>query len=96
MNQSFAPIATVLIFAALNEAFIEYICGNVKQIRGYIPLISLISGIMLALVYQINFFSQVLGIQSNAPFIDTLLSGFIISRGSNFLNDFVQKFLGSK
>lgn len=96
MNQSLTPLAAILIFAALNEAFIEYICGNVKQLRDYIPLISLISGIMLALVYQVNFFTQVLGIQSSAPFLDILLSGFIISRGSNFLNDFVQKFLGSK
>lgn len=96
LGQDFSPIAIVLVFAALNESIIEYIFGSVTQLRPYLPLISLGFGIMLAFSYQINFFSAVLDIENSSPFVDFLLSGFIISRGSNFLNDFVQKFLGSK
>lgn len=97
MNEiNLSPITTVLVFTTLNESIIEYLFGNVEQLRPYLPLVSLLVGITLALVYQINFFALVLGMQSNVPGIDMLLSGFVISRGSNFLNDFVQKFLGSK
>ncbi len=91
-----SPIATVLIFTTLNESIIEYLFGNVQPLRPYLPLVSLVVGILLAFAYQINFFALILGMQSNVSGIDILLSGFVISRGSNFLNDFVQKFLGSK
>lgn len=91
-----SPLAQVLFFAALNEAIIEYLFGSVQVVRPYLPLLSLAVAILLSFGYQLNAISAILGIQSQTPFFDYLLSGFIISRGSNFVNDFVQKFLGSK
>ena len=93
---SFSPIAVVFAFATLNESMIEYLFGSVQSLRPYLPLLALASAVFLTFTYQINIFSTLLGIQSNSPFLDFLLSGFIISRGSNFMNDFVQKVLGSK
>jgi len=61
-----------------------------------LPLISLATAIFLSFTYQLNVLSYILGIQSNSPFLDFLLSGFMISRGSNFVNDFAQRFLRSK
>ena len=89
-------IAVVFAFAALNESIIEYMFGNVKPLRPYMPLLALATAIFLTFSYQINIFNLILGLETNSPFLDFLLSGFVISRGSNFLNDFVQKFLGSK
>lgn len=91
-----SPLATVFIFTAINEAVVEYIFGNVTTLKPYLPLFCLGTGMFLAFAYHINFFSLILGIESSIPFVDTFLSGFVISRGSNFLNDFAQKFLGSK
>ena len=93
---TFSPIAVVLAFSTLNEALIEYLFGSVAQLRPYLPLLALATAIFLTFTYQINIFATLLGIQSNSPFLDYLLSAFIISRGSNFVNDFVQKVLGSK
>ena len=95
-NFSFSPIAIVFAFSTLNESIIEYLVGNVAPLRPYLPLIALLTAIFLTFTYQINIFSMLLGINSGSPFLDFLLSGFIISRGSNFVNDFVQKVLGSK
>lgn len=94
MNLS--PWAIIFAFTALNESIIEYIFGSVKQLRAYLPLIALGTAVLLTFTYQINIFSMILGVQSNNPFLDFLLSGFIISRGSNFINDLAQKVLGSK
>ncbi|TSC86830.1 MAG: Uncharacterized protein G01um10147_705 [Microgenomates group bacterium Gr01-1014_7] len=91
-----SPLAIVFAFATLNESIIEYLVGSVKEVRPYLPLIALATAIFLCFTYQINIFSSLLGLDSGNPFLDFLLSGFIISRGSNFVNDFVQKFLGSK
>jgi len=93
---SFSPLAVVFVFSTLNESIIEYLFGSIQTLRSYLPLLALASAILLTFTYQINVFSTLLGIQSNSPFLDFLLSGFLISRGSNFLNDFVRKVLGSK
>ena len=90
------PLAAVFFFAALNESIIEYLFGSVQPLRPYLPLLSLATAILLTFSYQVNVISLLLGIESGSPFLDFLLSGFVISRGSNFVNDFVQRFLKSK
>ncbi len=84
------------LFAVLNEAIIEYLLGNVQILRPYIPLLSLAIAILLVFAYQISLFSIFLGTPIINPFFDFLFSAFVVARLSNYLNDFVQKFLGSK
>lgn len=86
----------VFIFTALNEAIIEYLVGNIKELRTYIPLLSLSTAILLTFAYQVSLFHILLGTEVINPFFDFLLSAFIIARLSNYLNDFVQKMLSSK
>lgn len=93
---NFTPLAAVFAFATLNESIIEYIFGSVKALRPYLPLLALASATFLTFTYQIDIFASLLGVDSGNPFLDFLLSGFIISRGSNFVNDFVQRVLRSK
>lgn len=89
-------IFVLLFFITLTESLIEYLFGNTKIFHPYLPLISLAVSIILTLVYNVNLLSLFLGIQTTVPFFDLLFSGFVIARLSNFLNDSVQKFLGSK
>lgn len=86
----------IFIFVTLDEAIIEYLIGNIKQLKPYIPLLSLAVAILLTFAYSVSLFHIFLGIEIISPFFDFLLSAFIIARLSNYLNDFVQKFLGSK
>lgn len=86
----------VLLFTTLNEAIIEYLVGNMQKLKPYIPLLSLATAIFLTFAYQLSLFSLFLGTEITSPFMEFLLSAFIIARLSNYLNDFVQKFLGSK
>ena len=96
MNNPGLPLFVVFVFSTLNESIMEYLFGTVDSLHKYLPLISLAVAILLTFTYQVNIFAVLLGIQSNSPFLDFLLSAFIISRLSNYLNDSVQKFLGSK
>lgn len=84
------------LFAVLNEAIVEYLMGNVKVLRPYIPLLSLAIAILLVFAYQVSLFSIFLGTQIVNPFFDFLFSAFIVTRISNYINDFAQKYLGSK
>lgn len=90
------PIAVVFAFTSLNESLIEYLFGSVSALRPYLPLLGLAMAIFLAFAYQIDIFTGVLGVDSGNPFLNFLFSGFLMSRGSNFINDFAQKVLGSK
>lgn len=93
---SFSPIAAVFAFSTLNESIIEYLFGSVESLHPYLPLLALATAVFLTFTYQINIFFMLLGLDSGNQFLDFLLSGFIISRGSNFVNDFVRRVLGSK
>lgn len=86
----------IFIFTTLNEAMIEYLVGSVQMLRPYVPLLSLASAILLTFGFGISLFNIFLGTEVTNPFWEYLLSAFIIARLSNYLNDFVQKFLGSK
>lgn len=86
----------VFIFVSLNEALIEYLVGNVSSLRPYIPLLSLTTAILLTFGFQVSLFNILLGTIIQSPFFEFLLSAFIIARLSNYLNDFIQKFLGAK
>lgn len=86
----------VLLLAVLNEAIIEYFAGSVQILKPYIPLLSLTISILLTFGFGVSLFNAILGTPVQSPFWEFLLSAFIIARLSNYLNDFVQKFLGSK
>lgn len=85
----------VFIFVTLNEAIIEFLLGNIKDLKPYIPLLSLAVAILLTFGFGISLFNVFLGTEIKSPFWEFFLSAFIIARLSNYLNDFVQKFLGS-
>lgn len=86
----------IFIFVTLNEAIIEYLLGNIRQLKPYIPLLSLATAILLTFGYKVSLFNIFLNTEVLSPFWDFLLSALIIARLSNYLNDAVQKFLGSK
>ena len=86
----------VFIFTTLNESIIEYFAGSVENLKPYIPLLSLATAILLTFSFKVSLFFIFLGIPIQNPFWEFLLSAFIIARLSNYLNDLVQKFLGSK
>ena len=86
----------VFILTTLNEALIEYLVGSVQVMKPYIPLLSLATAILLTFAFGVSLFNVFLGTEISSPFWEFFLSAFIIARLSNYLNDFVQKFLGSK
>ncbi|OGE29590.1 hypothetical protein A2867_00310 [Candidatus Daviesbacteria bacterium RIFCSPHIGHO2_01_FULL_40_11] len=86
----------VLILTTLNEAVIEYLVGSIQALKPYIPLLSLVIAILLTFAFQVSLFNVLLGTEIRSPFWEFLLSALIIARLSNYLNDLVQKFLGSK
>lgn len=84
----------ILFLSTLIEGLLTYIIGKKTPgdpPRGYLRYVSLALGIGLAVGYGVRI-PQMLGITATAPFIDYIVSGIIIGRGSNYINDLFSHF----
>lgn len=52
-------------------------------------------GIVLALTYRLNLF-ELIGISSQVPWISCVITGILMSRGANWLYDFMTQALSYK
>ena len=89
-------ISTLITIAILVEAIWE----NCKMIWQHDKinvnmLGSLILSIVVCLLTQVDIFA-ILGIKIIVPFVGSVLTGIIVSRGANFVNDLFSKLKGGK
>ena len=86
--------AQLIIISILVEA----ICENLKMLydksKINVNMIgSLILGMLVCVLAQIDIF-EIVGINLIVPLIGSLLTGIIVSRGANFVNDLFKKLKG--
>lgn len=79
-------IAIVVLTAILVEGLVEYGQVILEQPK---MIASVILGIVLAFVFKATMFTN-LGVEINL-YADLILSGILISRGSNHVYDFMQR-----
>ena len=79
----------IFVMAMTITAVVDYTKMIVKDKKiAWENLLAIVLGILTAWAYQLNLF-DVLGIKAAVPFISYLLTGILISRGSNWLYDFI-------
>lgn len=82
--------AALIFLAVMVEGIVTYgstICQNGKF--QWKMLVSMLLGIIVAINFKIDLF-QMFSIESVIPFISKILTGIIISRGSNYVADFLK------
>lgn len=87
-------ITTLVILAALVEGFTEYVFGFADRVKPYLKYIALVLGVGATLAYNIDILRDLAGLTSPIPYVGQIISGLIIGRGSNYLNDFVSAIRG--
>jgi hypothetical protein len=83
-------ISTIVILALTLEAIIEY--GKlifVNKMFNWKQVAAVVGGIGLALATGVDLF-KVVGVNFVIPYIGTVLTGVIFSRGANYLSDFIK------
>ena len=88
MNQD---ISKMIMTAILIEGIITYF--NEFFVSGNAPwqmILSLILGIVIAMAYKLDL-PKYLGLQSDISYVGSVLTGILISRGSNYLYDLITK-----
>jgi hypothetical protein len=85
-------LALVLFLTIFIEGFVEFIFAPFTKLKPYLGYVALSLGVVLSIVYQVDLLSLV-GVETDNSLISYIISGLIIGRGSNYVNDIVSKFI---
>lgn len=83
-------VSKMLMVSIVLEGIITYINNFfVTTEPHYQMVLSLIFGILIAVAYKIDLLKLV-NIESNIPYIGSVLTGILFSRGSNYVHDILK------
>lgn len=86
--------AQLIIVAILVEAIWENIKMIYDKDKFNISMIgSLILGVVVCVIFRIDIF-PIVGLNAVIPFVGSVFTGIIVSRGANFVNDLFKKLKG--
>lgn len=86
--------AQLIVVAILVEAIWENIKMIYDKNKFNISMIgSLILGIIVCVVFKIDIF-PIVGLSATIPFVGSIFTGIIVSRGANFVNDLLKRLKG--
>lgn len=93
-------VSGILLFAILVEAVVENIVWTIEFFRpgeavepntwNWQRLVASAVSIGGSVIYNIDLF-EILGFETTIPIVGAVLTGIIISRGANFVNDILSK-----
>lgn len=83
-------LTIIIVLSVLNEIITEIIKTAFPIFKGYAMIIAIVCGVVLCIQAQVGLMS-VLGVTMRSPVIDYLLTGVIISRGSNVIHDLISQ-----
>lgn len=85
---------SLISFSILIESTITYFNQFVVQgVFVWQMCLSIVFGIFIAIAYELNLLKY-FDISSKIPYVDLIITGILISRGSNYVYDLISK-LGS-
>lgn len=86
--------AQLIVVAILIEAIWENIKMIYDKDKFNISMIgSLILGVVVCVIFRIDIF-PIVGLNAVIPFIGSVFTGIIVSRGANFVNDLLKRLKG--
>ena len=96
-----AMLLAILLLAALAEGIVEYFLKPwVKPDGVEVPLwrsmvlrySAAVVGVGLCLAYAVDLLSLI-GLVGRVPFVGEVLTGLLVGRGSNYINDFIDRWV---
>lgn len=86
-----ASIVTVVALAFVAESLVEYFAA--EWVGRWAKYVAAGVGVLMALNFGLDIFGEFLGLESRVPYAGMVLSGLLLGRGANFVNDFGDRFL---
>ena len=92
-------LTVIFVLAFLVESLVEYFLAKLFEKYGlsdYLKYAAALVGIGLCFAYRIDILLQLVGMTPVHPIVGYVISGIIIGRGSNFLNDLIDLVRGDR
>lgn len=90
-------VVSAVMLSIIVEAIITYFKDWVVEKKfNYEYILSAGLGITLAVLYRIDIITLAIGVDSSLPIIGEVLTGILLSRGSNYVWDIWQRLLAVK
>jgi uncharacterized membrane protein YdcZ (DUF606 family) len=86
-TETFTAIFTLAIFV---EALITYFVASPDKTQPWLKYVSASLGVVLCISYNVDLLAS-LGLVSVYPFVGQVITGLVIGRGSNYLNDLISR-----
>lgn len=84
-------IVSILFLATFVEGLTEYLFAQEGKVQPWLKYIALVLGVGAAVIYRVDL-PATLGLTSGFVYANYVVSGLIIGRGSNYVNDIVTTF----
>lgn len=83
-------LSSILFFAIFIETLVQSLLTKnpSRLVRKLIPYGTIVIGIALAIAYDLNILTMA-GIESSYGIVDNVVTGAVVGRGSNFVNDVI-------
>ncbi len=89
-------LTAILIMAVIVEAIITYLkTFMIDKKFQWQNIVAIVLGIAVALAYSLDIPSAA-GVNASVPYVGNVLSGILISRGSNYVYDLFKMLLSQK
>jgi len=79
-------ILGIIFLATFTEGIIEYLFSDETRAQPYLKYLALLTGVGLAVAYNVDLLALV-GLTTTVPLVSNVVSGVMIGRGSNYIND---------
>lgn len=89
-------IAVIFALAVFVEGFIEYFVARPNAKQPWIKYVGALVGILVALAYKADLLALVFGAKGISPYVGQVITGIILGRGSNYLNDLISRIRNPK
>lgn len=83
-------ILGLFVLAVFVEGFIEYFVAKPDAKQPWLKYVAAFIGVAVALAYKADLLAM-LGLNGISPYVGQVITGLILGRGSNYLNDFVSR-----
>lgn len=81
-------IIGILFLATFVEGLVEYLFAKENAAQPALKYVALALGVALSIAYNVDLLA-IAGMTSAVPLVGNIVSGIVIGRGSNYVNDIV-------
>ena len=81
-------LAALIFIATIVEGLNEYLFSGVGKLQPYLKYLGLVLGVLAAVGFNLDLFG-LFKVAEPYPLAGVILTGLVIGRGSNYLNDVI-------